>query len=384
LKFKGFILLVVLLIITLLIAAPSVKAAPTIELTPTDEHHIAELNSDQPYVAGYHVDTPDLYIQEGVNATAITVSFPSTDPKYFPTDSWLGAGMFVQAQDSKLKCVDYAFYTILVLDWSGGFFLDIGLHQTREATAPVQWPTSELIYAYTWCISGIDPSTPITLQTIWDSAGFVDYSLSASGTNVTFLSINVPALPNCPSIIRQFFAGTVYAGIAFPQGHYVYYFQFGVVSPKIIADGHWSADLKDPKFIRKPEWRLGSGWHMAETAWVTQGDMSYLDSDWMWGGAPYSGVSAKYHHHPFENPYEVIFFYNGQTLSRRTVLWQQAYSERKRGAAVPSTPSVQALGTEWARLFSIEMLVIVGIVTYEIGRRKLRKQSTKNSTRMKT
>jgi hypothetical protein len=102
----------------------------------------------------------------------------------------------------------------------------------------------------------------------------------------------------------------------FPFGRYCQYFQFGVVSSRIIANDHWSVDLKDPRLLRK------TGWNFVDIAWSIEGDFSYLDGSWMWGGAPYRGVTAQYHRNPLENPYEVIFFYNGQTLPSGTVLWQ--------------------------------------------------------------
>lgn len=374
-KSKSFILLLAFLVISQLLAASSVKATDTIELTPTEIHHVMELNSNQPYVAGYHVNTPDLHTFEGVNATAITVSFPSTDTNYFPSDSWLGGGMFVQAQDRKIRNVDYAFYTMLVLDSSGGFFLDIGLHQTREATAPLQMPTSELIYAYTWRIMGIAPTTPVTLLTSWDSKAVVHYSLSASGANVTLPSINVAAFPNCASIIEQFWSGNVCTG-AFPLGRQVHYFQFGVVSSKIIANNHWSVDLKDPRISRKPVYRLGTGWHLVENAWLTYGDFCYLDNDWMWGGAPYYGVSAKYHQNPLENQYEVIFFYSGQTLPPGTILWQ--YTGPKLNITPLTSPSSDPIfGVEGTRCLSIEIVIVIGIVTGNIWLGKQMKKKMK-------
>jgi len=326
------------------VLSQTVRGAGSIELTLTEDHHVARLNSNQPYVAGYHVNTVDLHTRERVQATAITVSFPSTDTSSFPVGSWLGAGMFVQGQDSKIINVDYGFYTMLVLDASGNLFLDVGLHQTRESSAPLQMPTADLLYSYTWLVSGIDPSDEVTLVAGWDSEGFVHYSLAASGTNVTVASVNVAGLPNCESVIRQFYAGDATNGNAFPLGHYVYYFQFGVVSSEVIVSDHWSADLKNPEILRK------TGWSLVENAWSIQGDISYIDSDWLWGGLPYSGVSAKYHQNPLENPYEVIFLYNGQTFPSGTVLWQNT-SNVNDSVTVP----IERLGQAFAMIVAVSV-----------------------------
>jgi hypothetical protein len=325
------VLLAALLIAISLSSIPSAKSTDAFELTPTETNHVVELNSGQPYVAGFHVNADHLdNITRGVMAVAITVSLPSTDPQYFPPSSWLGAGMFVQAQDSRYLHVDYGFYTILVLDAAGNMFIDVGLHQTREDSLPLQMPTEQLIYAYTWQISGIDHEAPVTLCARWDSDGWVRYSAYASGHNSTLLSVNVASLPDCENIIRKFYAGNV-RNMPFPFGCHVQYFQFGVVSSESIASPHWFADLKDPRFLREQQW-----WPV-DTAWSIEGDISYLDGSWMWGGLPYVGVSALYHQHPLDNLHEVIFFHNGQTLPYGTVLWHsqdETASLRTEGSTV--------------------------------------------------
>lgn len=318
-KNNSLILLVILLIIIPLPAGSVSENIDTMKLTPTEKHHVIELNSNQPYVAGYHVNTLDLETRETVRATSITVSFPSTNTSYFPSGSWLGGGMFVQGQESRArgarKHVDYAFYTMLVLDAEGDLFLDLGMHQTREETPPFHTPTKELIYAYTWQISEIDPATPITLSAMWDPEGWIHYLVSASGSNITLPPINVADNPCCKPIIRKFYAGNRVV-MPFPFSRYVHYFQFGIVSPESIANNHWSVDLRNPRLLRE------TGWTLVDTAWSIQGDISYLDGSLMWGGLPYHGVSAQYYQNPLENPYEIIFFYNHQTLSSGTVLWQ--------------------------------------------------------------
>ena len=314
-KISSPILLVTFLATIPLVAASGTKATDTIELIPMENHHVIELNSNQPYVAGFHVNTPDLETWEAVSATAITVSFPSTDTSYFPSGSWMGGGMFLQAQTGEFAHVDYAFYVMLVLDAADNFFLDVGMHQTREATPPLHVPTEQLFYAYTWQILGIDPETPVTLTASWDSEGWVHYSVSAPESNVTLPPVNVVGFPDCSPIIRRFFAGNRIV-MPFPFSCYVQYFQFGVVSSKIIDNNYWSIDLKDPKILRR------TGWAFVDIAWSIEGDISYLDGSWVWGGVPYHGVSAHYFGNPLENPREVIFFYNGETLPVGTVLWQ--------------------------------------------------------------
>lgn len=367
---SSVIMSIILLSIILPTGLRNVAAADTIELIPTELHHVIELNSNQPYVAGYHVETRNLYTRERVEATSIIVDFPSTGSGSFPADSWLGAGMFVQGQDSKLKHVDYAYYTMLVIDSQGSFFIDVGLHQTRESTAPLHMPTEELVYAYTWQISGLDPETPATLSASWSSDEYLHYSIFADGTNKRLLSIRVSSLPDCESAISRFYAGNAIAGTAFPQNHYVYYFQFGVVSNKIIPSTDWSIHLREPRILRK------SGWSLVETAWSTQGDISYLDYDWVWGGAPYEGVSAKYHQSPLQDPHEVVFSHTGLTLPPGTILWEDTGTNNI--SMTPPTIFNQPVSFETLSIIIFEsallVVVAVGAIHYHESRRKSTKR----------
>jgi len=145
----------------------------------------------------------------------------------------------------------------------------------------------------------------------------------------------------------------------FPFGHYVYYYQFGVISPTIIADSHWSVRLSNPQLMKKPE----GNWILVDLAVTTQGDICYLDWDWMWGGTPYHGVSAKYYKNPFETPYEVEFFYNGQTLPPGTVLWHYLSSASETAATIASAHTTDISQTERLRIFSIGMAIITIILT---------------------
>jgi hypothetical protein len=352
--------LVLLIILSTVGVLPRAEAADAFELLSTASHHVAELNSNQPYVAGFHVNTPDLEKRERVSATAITVSFPSTDTSYFPAGSWLGGGMFVQGQDSKLRNVDYGFYTMLVLDSEGNMYLDLGMHQTREGTAPLQTPSEQLMYAYTWLIQGLNPEAFVTLTAAWDAEGWVHYSVAAPGGNVTLPAVYVPDLLGCSSIIRKFYAGNVIID-PFPFGRYIHYFQFGVLSSTAIANDHWSVHLKEPRLLRE------TGWALADTAWSIKGDIAYLDYNWMWGGTPYEGVSAEYSENSSQPPYEVAFFHNGKTLAAGTILWDDQESGNHSG-----TPPSKILSDSTLPFAFCVVLVIVVLAPAIVGRRRTR------------
>jgi hypothetical protein len=65
-------------------------------------------------------------------------------------------------------------------------------------------PTEQLVYAYTWQVSGIDPTTPITLCAEWYSKDWIHYSIYGSEFNITLTSINITSLPYCENMIRYF------------------------------------------------------------------------------------------------------------------------------------------------------------------------------------
>jgi hypothetical protein len=324
---KICIIVAVFLLAWSLTAISSTKSVASVELIAVENHHIIELNSDQPYVGAFHVNADDLSIRENVEATAVTVSILSTDLSSFPNGSWLAGGMFVQAQDSFYRNVDYAFYMMLVLDSSGSFYVDLGLHQTREETAPLHKPNEEVIYAYTWRASGIDYATPVTLAQKWTADGFVHYAISVPGGDFNLISVDVASKPYCDHIIRKFYAGNVVVE-PFPISRYVNYFQFGVVSSESMQNTHWTVYLKEPEMLRP------SGWSKVEKAWSIQGDIAYLDWSWKWGGSPYEGVDAQHCQSPL-GCHGLIFAYNKQTLLPGRVLWDDTAQSQSGTVATP-------------------------------------------------
>lgn len=337
-------------LLTLVVSALAVFPAKgsALLLTVASEHHVAELNSNMPYVGGFDVIADNLTLYGTVEATAVTVSFPSTEPELLPSGCWLGGGMFVQGQDGRFNYVDYGFYMMLVLDPSGRMFVDLGLHQTEEATVPIQNAMSNLVYAYTWQITGIDRSTPVTLLQSWDSNGSVDYSISVSGQDENLTTVNVVSLLNCQNIIRGFYTGNVVMD-PFPISRYINYFQFGVMSSQTIADTYWQVDVKEPRILSQ------TGWTPVDRAWSLEGDHSYLDYSLMWGGAEYSGADAQYYQHPLQEPYEIIFSYDGHTLASGTVLWDVPST-----AATPFGSENQGL-TAFAQRFLPIIITLLGL-----------------------
>jgi len=300
------------LILLVIVQAIPVNCLDNVNFVPSSEHHVAELNSPMPYVAGFHVNSDNLTLREVVNATAVTVSFGATDPNFFPIDAWIGGGMFVQAQDSFFRNVDYGFYMMLTIDSYSRLFIDLGLHQTEEATFPNHTPRSNLVFSYSWQIVNADVSDQFTLEQRWIDRDVVQYSVSNSNSDTALATINVRAFPNCQNIIPKFYAGNVIID-PFPWSRYINYFQFGVISSRIIADSHWQVRIEQPTMLRQ------TGWTPVKKAWFLQGSHSYLDHDLMWGGTEYNGVDVTYAPSQ-DNPYVITFQYSGRTPSG-TVLW---------------------------------------------------------------
>jgi len=330
-------------------AASSVRGYPSFTLMETENHHVAELNSNQPYIAGCCVASEDLMKYGTVNGTAVDVCFPSTDSGYFPSGSWLGTGMFVQAQDTRFLHVDYGFYMMLVLDASGGLFVDIGLHQTREGAMPLLMPSEELLYARTWQLSGVDRATPFTLAMEWAENKTVNYSVQVSTESIGFASIRVSSLPNCENIIPRFYSGNIVVG-QFPMSRYVHYFQFGITSSIQMANDHWSALLKDPRTLTLDNWCL------VERAWSIQGDLSYIDQDWRWGGRSYAGVDARYQINSPESPNQMLFFHSDRTLSTGALLWDSVNVSTDGSTGVPTLQAAQNEPTFVRDYWSVEHL----------------------------
>ncbi len=309
------------------------KVVDSFNIEPTENHHIIRLNSDQPYVAGFQVNTDDLNTYGIVDGTSVTVTFLSTEVNFLTTDSWLGGGMFVQAQDTKYRNVDYGFYTMLVVDSSANLYVDLGLRQTREQTAPVQPGNEELVYAYTWHLSGVNLNTPVALSAQWDGAGVVHYFVTVGESTIPIKSIKVAEIANCQYIIPKFYYGNV-VNTPFPFSNYVNFFQFGVTSSNAIEDNRWKVLIETPQVLKNNEWIN------VREAWSIQGDIAFLDHDWKWGGQTYQGVNIQHFNNPLENPYQMIFEYSGETMSSGTVLWNQSESQATETYAAQQSPLI--------------------------------------------
>jgi hypothetical protein len=139
----------------------------------------------------------------------------------------------------------------------------------------------------------------------------------------------------------------------------VNYFQFGVVSSESIANNDWAVDLAEPKMLKE------TGWILVEKAWSTQGDISYLDADWRWGGVPYYGVNAQYWKNPLENPYEIVFHYDGSTLTPGTALWDYTNLDLNKTANTLSSCSDQTFDMGLTPRFLTETTILISVFLVE-------------------
>lgn len=332
------------------------RAAEPVRLVPVDNHHLVAISSGQPYVAGFHVLADDFRTYRMIDGATATVAFPSTNATTFPAGSWVGAGLFLQAQDHRYLFIDYGFYMIVALDFSGNLFIDVGLHQTMEGSLPIQQPDSRLVYAYTWQLLGVEPATPVTVIARWTSEGFLNYSIRTEDTELLLMSIKASGLPDCDNIMPQFYTGNV-IGEQFPLGRYVDFFQFGVTGSQIIANNQWHVLLEDVKFLKQ------DAWVKLEKAWSIQGDIAYLDQDATWGGAPYPGVNVQHSPTFSEDSDALIFSYEKQTLKTGTVLWDHAQASSN-GASAQDLNFSQTLLLQAIFWFASSTTVALGLFAF--------------------
>jgi hypothetical protein len=325
----------ILLLITVLLGPTETTVADPIRLVPFNNHHVVEISSDQPYVAGFHILSDDLRTYKMIDGATVTVAFPSTNASSFPTGSWLGTGLFLQAQDHNYLFIDYGFYMIVVLDSSGSLFVDVGLQQTMEASLPVQQQDSRLVFAYTWQLFGIGPATQVTLLAQWTPEDWLNYSIKIEDAVLFLMSIKVSELKDCENIMPQFYTGNV-LGPPFPYVRISNFFQFGITGSEIIANNQWSVLLEHAMYLKQDRWVL------PEKAWSIQGDISYLDHDATWGGEPYTGVDVQRVAGSDQDGDTLVFSYESRTLKPGTVLWDHSQANSSK-SSIQSLDSFQTL-----------------------------------------
>lgn len=353
-------LLILILTSMVLLRVENGAAAETVRLVPVSHHHVVGINSGQPYVAGFHVLTDDFRTYRMIDGAEATVSFPSTNASSFPVGSWIGTGLFLQAQDHRYLFIDYGFYVTVALDSSGNLFVDVGLHQTREGSLPIQQPGSQLVYAFSWQLFGIEPSSPVTLIAQWNVEGLLEYSIRTGDTSLPLMSINVSELPDCENIMPQFYTGNV-IGQQFPLGQYVDFFQFGVTGSGIISNDQWKVLIEDPRFLKD------GTWINVEKAWSVQGDISYLDQDARWGGAPYTGVEAQPLATSQQNADAVVFSYASRTLKRGTVLWDKTRTDSKAASGQSYVDLSRDLSVQMTMLFLLSAAVALRLLVVAVN-----------------
>ena len=101
----------------------------------------------------------------------------------------------------------------------------------------------------------------------------------------------------------------------FPFGQCDNFFQFGIMSNKIIDNSHWEADIENPMML------MTKGWTLANKAWLLEGDDSFIDQNARWGGEAYPGISITPNVKQSQNIYQLSFEYTGKQYSGSRTLW---------------------------------------------------------------
>lgn len=295
-----------------------------------------------PYACGYLSTTPheeDLYYDDPgvfgdsckwtVEATKVTVSFPETpNPSVIGDNNWLAAGMFVTGWDHTVDQQDWAYYSVLVLDRQGNLWLDVGIYADNEVNG-VYYE----ICTKTWHILGVDRSTPTTLTARWIGET-VDWDVTIAGAPYNPPNSSFD-MSNQVDPIESFAVGWENI-LPFNPHPLCYYFQFGITSPNHITQGGWNA------LIEYPQWYKDGEWHLVQQAQTMQGENSWLDNVWCWGGAN-AYVEVKCHNNdPSMERYKIKFYHWYPELASNYYLW----SHEPETPPAPSGPASGYTGVQ--------------------------------------
>jgi len=253
-----------------------------------------------PYVAAYQEQESNWGSSfSSTQKVRITVSFPNTPPAgqtiqdVIPEGNYIAGGMFLQGQDDEVDNHDYGWVASLSLDHDGIFQYNMAFYETYEGFAPfydIVGQTYWIIWRKAIVLYGVNPSTPITLTMQWNG-GFVEWLYTIGQNSYLAGLYNVYAYRS--SIQRQFYIGVVW-GYFF----WIYYFQFGIYSETEIMNTGWTVRLEDPQY-----YTADNRWKYVREAKSVQGEWSYLDNWWRWGGDIYGS--------PIEVPYGACARYYG-------------------------------------------------------------------------
>lgn len=325
-------------------AAPPAATQPPVD--PSMKPHYVPANSTktmavtgstQPYVAIYN-DIPPSH--HWIQRAKVTCNFAGTTLGAIPSNNYISCSESLQSPTKKEGSItsglDYAYQASVALYNSGQLWFSVAGYKGCEShfgwfsspcvdgTAAGTWVN--LFTPTSFLISGATLNDNITLFIEWnsDTGTAVNFRYAKNNespiTKYTYnpdMSIDNAAMNTGICWLKFLVAGC--QPDAFGVARTAYFFQAGVGSLSPIGTGGWYVTIYNPSYSNKTSDPYVPFYKPAK---IVQGDNSFWDSDFLWGGSQYSGVNADYNlNNPSYPKGKIRFSVTGLTIPTNTAVW---------------------------------------------------------------
>jgi hypothetical protein len=324
---KCLFFVLAIIIISSLEIIPPVKAQEQYWQAPC-RFYPAWGDDRHPYVAGFVSNDNPLPPHENMTrprALQVTVCFTEATsiPSNIESDNWVGSGIVTTGFDNQSSfpwTIDYGYSFVAYLNASGGPYFQIEVWKVYEwwNYIPGSKPPPRInLLSIGYYNSAISIGTDIKLMMQWGDDGKLYYWVKTYSLE-KLVYIYTPNYGQ-----SAYFAEGCYPkqGIpGFQDGGVVKYFQFvGAWSKYVPRCQGWKTILRSPCFMLPNE----NEWRRANFAFITEGDESFMDHYYGWGGTQYSGVcdldcGSGFQFYP---PDLVYFACNGSTTYSFRQMW---------------------------------------------------------------
>lgn len=263
-----------------------------------------------PYVAAYHDTSPHF----GVKKVKVTCNFSGTDRTKIQSDNYLTCIESLQSP-TNVAGLDYGYQAYVTLKQTGSIIVGADVWKACETLPNSCDPDGTVTNVSTKQLAiSATTSDDITIFIEWNSAGTIAtwYYQVGSGSKTSYHTFTKPS-----EDYAQFNTGKYQVLL----DRYAYYFQAGIASKYNIGQSGWYVYVKNPSYSTT----VGGSYISYYTpARSIEGDRSWWDRDFKWGGAAYTGVNADYYCKTSPPPIsagQVKFYYNSATLGSDVILW---------------------------------------------------------------
>jgi hypothetical protein len=304
---------IAMLLLTLMIIpqyiAPAFAAKPqpqSFGITPVVEGE-STIAATQPYVAAYHNVSPHFAIKKA----KVTCNFAGTDRTKIQPDNFLSCAASLQSPTT-VSGLDYGYQAYVTLRQTGSIIVGADVWRACETIPNACDPDGSVSKVSSKTVSiSATPSDDVTVFMEWNSAGtsVTFYYQINSGSKTSFHTFTKPSEEH-PNFNTGWFTVV--------PGRTALYFQAGMGSAYNIGQGGWFVWVKNPAYSTT----VGGSYNTYYSPGVSvEGDLSFWDRDFKWGGAQYTGVDADYACEGTTSAGRAVFFYNGLTLGTNVRLW---------------------------------------------------------------